>query len=101
MISMRVACSTISFGSMPVGEALDRIAGAGFTLIDLAAVPRFFPHVDVISGAADQGGELAKQLAHYGLEVFGLQSVPWIPDALDDPDELRRRYTVAADVAVS
>src|SRR2546423_5146314 len=99
MTSMRVACSTISFGSLPVGETLDRIAGAGFTVIDLAAVPRIFPHVDLVAGAVDQGDQLAKQLAVHGLEVFGLQSGPWIPDAIDDPAELHQRYTVAADVA--
>jgi D-psicose/D-tagatose/L-ribulose 3-epimerase len=96
---MRIGCSTICFGPQSTEEALQRIADLGFSVIDVAAVPRFFEHVQLIDPPAGEVERVANLVKQHGFEVSGLQSVPWIPDALDDPDELRRRYTVAADVA--
>jgi sugar phosphate isomerase/epimerase len=96
---MRIGCSTITFGPQSTEEALQRIADLGFAVIDVAAVPRFFEHVQLIDPPAGEVERVAKLVSGHGFEVSGLQSVPWIPDALDDQDELRRRYTVAADVA--
>src|SRR3954447_21245009 len=99
---MRIACSTICFGNAAVDDALEHIADSGFDLIDLAAVPLIFPHVQLTDDPpADQPERLAKRLAELGLAVNGVNSVPWIPDALDDPQELRRRYTICADVAAA
>jgi sugar phosphate isomerase/epimerase len=98
---MRIGCSTICFGPQTTEEALRRIAELGFTVVDVAAVPRFFEHVNLVDPPAGEVDRVAKLVHDHGFEVAGLQSVPWVPDALDDPDELRRRYTVAADAAVA
>lgn len=96
---VRIGCSTITFSSRPVEEALQRIADLGFDVIDLAAVPSFIDHVQLIDPPAGHADRLAALVDRHGFEVAALQSVPWLPDALDHPAELRRRYTVAADVA--
>ena len=96
---MRIGCSTITFGPQTTEEALQRIADLGFAVIDVAAVPQFFEHVQLIDPPAGEVERVAKLVRGHGFDVAGLQSVPWIPDAIDDLDELRRRYTVAADVA--
>ncbi|WP_158564176.1 sugar phosphate isomerase/epimerase family protein [Jiangella anatolica] len=96
---MRIGCSTITFGPQSIEEAFERIADLGFRVIDLSAVPGVFDHVNLIDPPAEEIGRIASLVDRYGFEVAGLLSVPWIPDALDDAVELRRRYTFAADVA--
>jgi sugar phosphate isomerase/epimerase len=96
---MRIGCSTITFGSQSLDEALERIADLGFTVIDVSAIPGVFDHVQLINPPAGEIEHAAKLVRAHGFIVAGLQSVPWHPDALDDPSELRRRYTVAADIA--
>jgi sugar phosphate isomerase/epimerase len=95
---MRLGCSTITFGPQPLEEALARIADLDFTVIDLAAVRGVFDHVRLDSGA-DEVTRVGRLVSRYGFEVAGLQTVPWVPDAIDDYAELHRRYTVAADIA--
>lgn len=96
---MRIGCSTITFGPQSTEEALERIAELGFTVIDVAAVPSVFEHVQLISPPPGEVERVARLVHSYGFEVAGLQSVPCLPDAIDDQDELRRRYRIAADVA--
>lgn len=98
---MHIACSTLCLRKLPVEEAVRRIADAGFAYVELTAVPSFSPHVDIVSRPEGEAERLAKLLSDNGLQAAGLNSVPWIPDALDDRDELRRRYTAAADAAVA
>lgn len=98
---MRIGCSSVTLRAEPVDVALERIAAAGFTLTELAAIPVFAPHVDLVDRPDGQGERLAARCRELGLDVAGVNSVAWYPDALDDPDELRRRYTLCADVAVA
>ncbi|WP_165368322.1 sugar phosphate isomerase/epimerase family protein [Phytoactinopolyspora endophytica] len=96
---MRIGCSTITFGPLPSEQALQRIADLGFTVIDIAAVPGHFDHVNLLNPAVDEVERIAASVHRHSFDVAGVQSVPWLPDAIDDPDELRRRYTVVANVA--
>jgi sugar phosphate isomerase/epimerase len=98
---MRIGCSTITFGPQSREEALERIAELGFRVVDLAAVPGVFDHVRLIAPSPGEAGRVADLVRGHDFEVAGLQSMPWLPDAIDDPEELRRRYEVAADVAVA
>jgi inosose dehydratase len=84
-----------------VAEALKRIADAGFEHVELCAIPVWCPHVDIAARPDGQGEQLAALTKELGLTVVGMNSVPWIPDALDDPAELKARFTAAADVAAA
>ncbi|WP_068269429.1 sugar phosphate isomerase/epimerase family protein [Aldersonia kunmingensis] len=48
MIHPRLGCSTISFRHQPLDEALDTIAGLGFSEIDLGALPGVCDHVPYV-----------------------------------------------------
>lgn len=96
---MRIGCSTITFGPLATEDALERIHRLGFAVVDIAAVPGVFNHVEIIRRPVGEVERIAKLVHDRGFEVAGLQSVPWHPDAIDDPDELKRRCTMAADVA--
>lgn len=96
---MRIGCSTLTFVPQTLDEALDRIAGLGFTVIDIVAVPGWCDHVLLAEPPLGQTDRVADLVRSHGFDVAGLQTIPWHPDALDDPAELRRRYTVAADLA--
>ncbi|WP_084469783.1 sugar phosphate isomerase/epimerase family protein [Jiangella gansuensis] len=98
---MRIGCSTITFGPQPVAEALQRIADLGFSVVDLAAAPSYFEHIRLVDPPAGQAEVVAGLVQAHGLEVAGFISVPWVPDAIDDAEELRRRYVVAADAALA
>jgi sugar phosphate isomerase/epimerase len=99
---VNIGCSTISLGHVPVGIALDEIAAAGFSVIDVAAIPKTFPHIDLsVDASSRQGDGLAAQIDSLSLRVSAVNSIPWIPDALDEPRELLRRYRICADVAAA
>lgn len=98
---MRIGCSTISFGPLPVQEALSRIADLGFSLVDIAAVPKIFEHILLVDPPEAQIDTIAAVLHERAMQLVAVPTVAWIPDALDDPDELRRRYSIAADAAAA
>lgn len=98
---MRIGCSTISFAPLTTEEAFQTIADLGFTVVDVAAVPKIFEHVQLVDPPEGHVEHVASLVEKFGFTVSGLQSVPWIPDALDNPDELKKRYTIAADAAVA
>ncbi|WP_020673066.1 sugar phosphate isomerase/epimerase family protein [Amycolatopsis nigrescens] len=96
---MRIGCSTITFGPQGTEEAFDRIAELGFTVVDLAAVPGLFDHVRLVDPPPGELERVANSVRAHGFSVAGLQSVPGRLRTTDDPAELRRRYTLAADAA--
>lgn len=98
---MRIGCSIITFGNRPVEESLRRIAELGFDVVDVAAVPSYPEQGELVAPAARHIDRLAGLVQRHGFDVAGLQSAPWVPDFPDDPDEFRRRYTMAADVAAT
>lgn len=98
---MYIACSTLCLRKLPFADAVRRIADAGFAHVEPTAVPSFAPHIDIVGRPEGEAERAAKLLSDHGLQAAGLNSVPWIPDALDDRDELLRRYTAAADAAVA
>src|SRR5688500_13938797 len=78
---MRIGCSTISFAPLTTEEAFAQIADLGFTVIDLAAVPKFFEHVQLVDPPEGHVDHVAALVEKFGFTVSGLQSVPWVPDA--------------------
>lgn len=96
---MRIGCSTITFGRSSTEDALRNIARLGFTVVDIAAVPGVFNHIEILARPAGEIERISNLVLQYGFEVAALQSVPWVPDAIDNFEELRRRCTMAADVA--
>lgn len=98
---MRIGCSTISFGATPVDDVLARIGSLGFEVVDVAAVPLFFEHIRLADPPPHQSAHLRERLDALGLEVNAVPTVAWIPDALDDADELGRRLRTAAEVAAA
>jgi sugar phosphate isomerase/epimerase len=96
---VRLGCSSVTFAPQSAEDSLRRIADLGFTVVDLGAVPRWCDHVQLADPPRGQIQRLESLVGQYRFEVAGLQSVPWYPDSIDDAEELRRRYTVAADVA--
>lgn len=98
---MRIGCSTIPLAPLSGEAALRTLADLGFEVVDLAAVSTLFDHIQTIDPPRDQPDRFAKLVSELGLEVNGVPTVVWIPDALDDLAELRRRSVVAADVAAA
>ena len=64
----RVICSTITLRHLPLEEALDTIAGLGFTEIDLGALPGVCNHVPY-ELTADAVREVAEVVGRSGLTV--------------------------------
>lgn len=64
----RLGCSTISFRHQPLPEALDTIAGLGFTEIDLGALPGVCDHVPYVLDVAAVE-EVARTVVASGLTV--------------------------------
>ena len=64
----RVICSTITLRHLPFDEALDAIAGLGFTEIDLGALPGVCNHVPY-ELTADAVREVAEVVNRSGLSV--------------------------------
>lgn len=98
---MRIGCSTIPLAPLSGEAALRNLAELGFEVVDIAAVSTLFDHIQTIDPPRDQPDRFAKLVSELGLEVNGVPTVVWIPDALDDVDELRRRSRAAADVAAA
>lgn len=98
---MRIGCSTIPLAPLSGEEAVRTLARLGFQVIDIAAVPTVFEHIRVVDSPPDQPERFAALVEELDLEVNAVPTVVWLPDALDDLAELRRRLTVAADVAAA
>lgn len=96
---MRLGCSSLCLQGLPLGKALDEIAAAGFDFVDLVAVPTVFTHIDIVEPPVRQAARTRKAVAAAGLEVSSVVAYPWVPTALDKPDELRRRFENAVEVA--
>lgn len=96
-----VGCSTVCLREYPVEQALRAISSAGFSRVELTAIPVFSPHVDVVERPPAQATYLRELLNQFELVPSGINSVAWYPDALDDPDELLSRHRTVADVAVA
>jgi sugar phosphate isomerase/epimerase len=98
---VRIGCSTIPLAPLSGETALRTLAALGFEVVDIAAVPTAFDHILVVDPPADQPERFAALVHQLGLEVNGVPTVTWGPDKRDDLEELRRRCTAAADVAVA
>jgi sugar phosphate isomerase/epimerase len=98
---MRVGCSTVSFAPFPLERAVATIAELGFGSLDVAAIPTFAEHIRGADPGVDQPARLTALVTGLGLTVEAVPSIVWFPDALDDPEELRRRGTVVADSAAA
>jgi sugar phosphate isomerase/epimerase len=64
----RLGCSTISFRSLPLGDALRTIRSAGFAEIDLGALPGVCDHVPYVLNT-DAVSSVAETVAASGLRV--------------------------------
>ncbi|KHO27966.1 xylose isomerase [Mycolicibacterium setense] len=64
----RLGCSTISFRHQPLPQALDTIAGLGFTEIDLGALPGVCDHVPFVLDE-DAVREVSATVAASGMRV--------------------------------
>lgn len=68
---MKLGCSTILYGKLPLATALGGISKAGFSAIELCALPGMAPHVDT-SLSADEREAVKQQVADYGLAIESL-----------------------------
>jgi sugar phosphate isomerase/epimerase len=97
----RLGCSTISFRSLPLADALSRIVGLGFGEIDLGALPGTCDHVPTPL-PAERGDVIAGQVRDSGLAVRLINADVADRDdpALDEP-ELRRRLATLVELATA
>jgi sugar phosphate isomerase/epimerase len=98
---VRLGCSTISLRTSVLDDACGLIAAAGFTVVDLGAVPTWCDHVNLLNGSPEQLERIRTTVERHAFRVAGIQAVPRIPDATDDLAELRRRHEVALDAAIA
>jgi predicted dehydrogenase/sugar phosphate isomerase/epimerase len=65
----RVGCSLLTFREWGFEDALERVRAHGFSRVDLAVVPGFCDHVDVLALGTDGVERLADAFASRGLQV--------------------------------
>jgi sugar phosphate isomerase/epimerase len=65
----RIGCSTSTFRSAPLDDALDRIAASGVKLVDLWMAPHWCPHFDPVSATPLAKRELRERFESRGLEL--------------------------------
>jgi sugar phosphate isomerase/epimerase len=100
---LEIACSTITFGMLPLAEALSRIANLGFRSTEIGVVGQFCPHLDAASADRETAQDVARLLDAAGLGLTALNAVPWLyVDDRDDPAQLldvtNRLLDVAAEL---
>lgn len=87
---MRAACSTIGFGMLTVEDALSRIAGLGFTDVEIGVLGDFCPHLDPLAPVDETVGRVAEILGRHGLRPAALNAAPRIYcEDPHDPSQLR------------
>lgn len=78
---MHIACGTVCFRQLPLDEALQRIAAAGYRWVETQATAPFCPHVDPWH---DDPDAFRRKVADHGFE--GVTAL-WAPHGAIIPDE--------------
>jgi len=73
---IRLACSTITFRTSPLPQAVEEIRAAGFTAVELAAIPGFCPHFDPLRAKPAEWEALSALLEGNGLKTVAVTTVP-------------------------
>src|ERR1700741_2706848 len=91
----RLGCSTISFRHQPLPQALDTIAGLGFTEIDLGALPGVCDHVPFVLDE-DAVRDVSGTVAASGIRVRSINGdIGELNVPLDDQGRAARRRHLA------
>ena len=73
----RIGCSTVTFRSCPLPEALDRIRRRDMVRVDIGVVPEFCPHYDPLAtDGDDERRRVLNAVRSRGMRVSTLNSVP-------------------------
>lgn len=92
---MKLGCSTILYGKLPLATALGGIRKAGFEGIELCAIPGMSPHVSPDLDA-DQRRALRDLIAGYGLAIESIGASGNLD--LADPSRFKAVLRLAADL---
>ena len=84
----RIGCSTITLRTLPLGQALSRIAAQGIHRIDLGMIARFCPHLDPFTVDQASLSEVRQSLNQHGLAVSSCNT--WSLVHLNDPEGLQK-----------
>lgn len=92
---MKLGCSTLLYGKLPLATALGGISKAGYAAIELCAIPGMSPHV---SPELDADGRKAVRdlVAGYGLAIESIGASGWFD--YQNPDKLISILQLAADL---
>lgn len=64
---MKIGCGTVNFRKQPLREALERIRRAGYEYVEVQAIPRWCPHVDVLKDDPQTFRKLVDDLGFKGV----------------------------------
>lgn len=77
----RIGGSTISYRTLPLKDALERLSRHGFKTVDIGIIPRFCPHYDPLTATDDLRRGIADCVAMNGLTVTSLNTGPGVFNA--------------------
>lgn len=77
----RIGGSTISYRTLPLKDALERLSRHGFRTVDIGVIPRFCPHHDPLTATDDLRRGIADCVAMNGLTVTALNTGPGVFNA--------------------
>ncbi len=77
----RIGGSTVSYRTLPLRDALERLSRHGFKSVDIGIIPRFCPHYDPLMATDDVRRGIADCLAINGLTVTTLNTRPGVFNA--------------------
>jgi sugar phosphate isomerase/epimerase len=92
---MKLGCSTILYGKLPLETALGGIQRAGFHAIELCAIPGMAPHVSPDLDA-DQRKTVKETIASYGLAIESIGASGNLD--LNDPTRFKAVLQLAKDL---
>ncbi|MEN6535382.1 MAG: sugar phosphate isomerase/epimerase family protein [Bryobacteraceae bacterium] len=79
--AMRVGCGTVCFRTLPLQEALQRIARAGYEYVETQATAPFCPHVDPWKDDPQKFRRLVREFGFKGVTALWSHNGAIIPDA--------------------
>lgn len=86
----RIGCSTITLRTLPLEQALSRIAAQGIRRIDLGMITRFCPHLEPLSVDESTLAAVEQSLKQHGLGVSSCNT--WSLTHLNDPQGLQKEF---------
>ena len=84
----KLGCSTILYGGVSLGEALQGISGTGYQSIELCARPGMTPHVEIDRSASSYYTEIKQKVTDYGLVIESLAGTGGIEFGSDNFDRV-------------